>query len=146
MCLLRRLRSFQRGTVGLCRSTGCKVTSCQIWRFEKNSPARLESNITHEAWSWVSDNWIILKVWQTATLQPFNLTKTTVPFRKDLDPVINIVSAQETDSILTIDFALSKWPHLHRAYVLTVCSVLSTAVYVNQQNQETNFKIIPTLT
>ena len=31
LCLLRRLKSFQRGTVGLCRSTGCKVTSCQSW-------------------------------------------------------------------------------------------------------------------
>ena len=30
--MLRRLRSFQRGTVGLCGSTGFKVTSCQSWR------------------------------------------------------------------------------------------------------------------
>ena len=30
---------FQRGTVGLCRSTGVKVTSCQSWRFEKNLAA-----------------------------------------------------------------------------------------------------------
>ena len=30
--LLGRLRSFQKGTVGLCRSIGCKVTSFQSWR------------------------------------------------------------------------------------------------------------------
>ena len=29
-------RFLQKGTVGLCRSKGCKVTSCQSWRFEKN--------------------------------------------------------------------------------------------------------------
>ena len=28
LCILRRLRSFQRGTVSLCRPTGFKVTSC----------------------------------------------------------------------------------------------------------------------
>ena len=34
---------------------------------------------------------------------------------KDLDPVVNIVSAQETGSILKIGFALSKWLHFHCA-------------------------------
>ena len=29
-------KSFQRGTLGLCWLKGCKVTSCQIWRFEEN--------------------------------------------------------------------------------------------------------------
>ena len=29
MCMLKRLRSFQRVPVGLCMSTDCKVTSCQ---------------------------------------------------------------------------------------------------------------------
>ena len=28
ICALRRFRSFQKGTIGLCRSTGCKITSC----------------------------------------------------------------------------------------------------------------------
>ena len=30
--MLRRFRSFQRGIVGLCKSTGSKVTSCPSWR------------------------------------------------------------------------------------------------------------------
>ena len=34
---LKSFRSFQRGTVELCRSKGCKVSSSQSWRFEKNS-------------------------------------------------------------------------------------------------------------
>ena len=33
-------RSFQRGTVGLCRSTGCKVTSCQSWRMILSLPCK----------------------------------------------------------------------------------------------------------
>ena len=30
--------------MGHCRSTGCKVISCQSWQFEKNSAAQPESN------------------------------------------------------------------------------------------------------
>ena len=36
-CMLRRIRSFQRGAVGLCRSTGFKVTSCHSWRIVQES-------------------------------------------------------------------------------------------------------------
>ena len=59
----------------------------------------------------VLDYWIIFKVWMTVTLQPFDLQRLTVPLWKDLDPFDNIASAQETDSILKIGFALSKWPN-----------------------------------
>ena len=34
---------------GLCRSTGCKVTSCQSWRFENNSASRPTSKHTSAA-------------------------------------------------------------------------------------------------
>ena len=37
---------------------------------------------------------------------------------------------QEVSSILRVGFALSKWPHLHRAYVVTVPFILILAVYV----------------
>ena len=42
--MLWRLRYFQRGIVGLCRSTVFKVTSSQSWSFERYSVAQLESN------------------------------------------------------------------------------------------------------
>ena len=38
------VRSFQRGTVDLSRLNGCKVTTCQSWKFEKYSAAEPESN------------------------------------------------------------------------------------------------------
>ena len=72
MRLLKRLRSFQRGTVGFCRVTGVKITSCQSWRFEKN-PAPQPA--IHHAWAacvWIPDERIILKTWQTSTLEPFD--------------------------------------------------------------------------
>ena len=40
---------------------------------------------------------------------------------------------QETGSILKIGFALSKRPHLHRAYVVGVFTNISTTVQQQQQ-------------
>ena len=88
-CLLRRLRSFQRGTVGLCRSTGIKITSCQCWRFEKNSATRPTSNHTSAARVRFTDDRIMLQLWQLVTLQPVDLQRPTVPLWKDLD-LLNI--------------------------------------------------------
>ena len=47
---------------------------------------------------------------------------------KDLNPLKKKIKNQEASSILRVLFALSKWPHLHRAYQVTVCSVLTAAV------------------
>ena len=44
------------------------------------------------------------------------------------------LKSQEASSILRVGFALSKWPHLHRAYVVTVPFILILAVYVFMQN------------
>ena len=35
---------------------------------------------------------------------------------------------QEASSILRVVFAISKWPHLHKAYLVTVCEYLSQVV------------------
>ena len=65
-------------------------------------------------------------------------TTATVHLWKDLYPLVQIVAAQETSSILKIGFALSKWPHLHRAYLVigpyssseTVCKLVGTCLYL----------------
>ena len=48
---------------------------------------------------------------------------------KDLNPFKTVSKVQKTSSILRVGFALSKWPHLHRAYVVTVCNQIWIAVY-----------------
>ena len=45
--MLRRLKSFQRGTAGLCSSTGCKVTSFQTWRMILSYRNRIGKNCLH---------------------------------------------------------------------------------------------------
>ena len=37
---------------------------------------------------------------------------------------------QEASSSLRVGFALSKWPHLHRAHVVTVCNQIWIAVFL----------------
>ena len=63
-CMLRRLRSFQRGNVGLCRLTGFKATSCQSWRM-----ILLSGNRTRAALGWFEMGWVTelssnLKLWR----------------------------------------------------------------------------------
>ena len=62
LSILKRFKSFQSGTVGLCRSNSCKVMSYQILSFEKNSATRLESNHTWEAQVRLLDDGIIFKI------------------------------------------------------------------------------------
>ena len=48
---------------------------------------------------------------------------------KDLNPFKTVSKVQEASSILRVVFALSKWPHLHRAYLVTVRFHLILAVH-----------------
>ena len=45
---------------------------------------------------------------------------------------------KESGSILRVSFALSKWPHLHRVYLINVCKRGPTAVHSRQKVQHDN--------
>ena len=77
---------------------------------------------------------IILNIQGTVTLEPFDIQRPTVPLWKGLEPLVNIVSAQEICSILKTDFALLKWPHLHRVYLIRVKHLLSKTVHLFRGN------------
>ena len=47
---------------------------------------------------------------------------------KDLILFSTVSKDQKASSILKVGFALSKWPHLHRAYVISGCIFFATAV------------------
>ena len=51
-------------------------------------------------------------------------------YLKDLDPIVTIVSTQETEVVLKIVFVLSKSPHLHRAFFVTICNQNFRAVRI----------------
>ena len=62
-----------------------------------------------------------LQLWQLVTLQSFVLQRPTVSLWKGLSLIKNILSIQKVGRIFNIGFALSKWPHLHRPYVVGGC-------------------------
>ena len=47
---------------------------------------------------------------------------------KDLDSFKMVSKVEEASSILRVVFSLSKWPHLHRAYLVTLWTFFVTAV------------------
>ena len=59
-------------------------------------------------------------------MQPFDLQ--TQLALKNLLFFLQFIEFQGADSILKVDFALSSRPHLHRAYVVTVCNQIWLAV------------------
>ena len=93
-------RFFQRDTLSLCRSKGCKITVHQTLRdLECTSTPAEQQNIFFKAPALTACNFTAL--WPT------------VPLWTDLDPFFNMLSDQETGSILEICFAISKRLHLH---------------------------------
>ena len=102
-----------------------KLSKLKVW---KKICSWLESNNSRVAQVQVLDDLIILKVWQTVTLRPFNLQRPTVPLWREQDFVVIILSTQETGSFLNIDLAVSKWPHFNTAYVVSVCIFFAVAV------------------
>ena len=83
--MLKRLNSFQRNTVGICRSTGFEVTSCQSWRFEKKYATQQATHNTQAAHLWVPDNGITFKVWLTSTLHSFDPQRLKATLLTDLN-------------------------------------------------------------
>ena len=125
-----RFRSFKRGTVSLFMSKGCKTTSCQIWRSEKNPAPRPTSNHTSAAQVWFLDDTIILQLWQLVTLQPLDLQRSTVTGKisTSLTNTVSIERTEKTERIFNTSYSLSKWPHLLRAYLLGLWNSFSVTV------------------
>ena len=79
LCILRRLRSFQRGTVGLCRLTGVKnytLSKLEIWK-KFCQPAHLEPHACARVR--FPDDRIILWLWQLTVAEkkdtnPYNIS------------------------------------------------------------------------
>ena len=73
----------------------------------------------------VLDNWIILKVWRTVTLQPFDLQECIKQLQIGLLPLLNIPYIQEHGSIFRVCFVVSKYSHFDSACAPRVCKILA---------------------
>ena len=116
-----------------CRSMGCKIISHQTLRMIGPWPG-LEPGQT----GWLGpgpDGRLFfgdLRHWQLVTLKPFNLQSNiysierTKSFKK-------YTKNQEASSILKAGFVHSKWPHLHRAYLVRLSYWLRQTVWIAAQ-------------
>ena len=89
-------RFFQRGTKGLWRLKGCKVTSSQIQRFEKIFAARPTAQHKQRPTFDTQDDGIILEVWHTTTLQLFDLQGLIVLLWEDLKLLYRVSTKEWT--------------------------------------------------
>ena len=117
---LRSFRSFQRGTASLFSLIGCKVVSYQSLRSEKNSAAWPVTHPVQLARDQKPADGIILIVWWTTTLQPFNPPRHTVPLWKDFKLLKHIPQFVKLVTFFKIGFPLSKWSYFKSAYILGV--------------------------
>ena len=87
----RRFRSFQRGTVDLGRSTGCKVTICESWRMILSSRNRTRAALVWFEVGRAAGFFSDLQLWQHVTLQPADLQRPTIHFWNPWSTLINPV-------------------------------------------------------
>ena len=119
--MLKRFRSYQRGTLGLCIPTGCKVTSCQSLRMILSSGNQIQAALMWFEMGQVADffqtsNFDSLYFWSQLTYRNLQCL-----FGKISTFLANLISIKRTRWIFDTCYALSKWPHLHRTYVIGGC-------------------------
>ena len=129
--MLRRFRCLQRGTVSLCRSTGWKAIIYQSWRYLHQNPhlktTRVQPGFDSQT-KGSSSNFDSLYLCSHLTYRDPQCL-----FKKIWTSLTYIVSIQRTRRILIISYTLSKWPHLHRAYLLGVWHSFSVTVHYMQK-------------
>ena len=63
-----------------------------------------------------------------------------------MHPIVNIISVEETGSILKIGLAFSKWPYLPRAYLVTICRLRTRRLLLLTVYFKTTVQISVTIT
>ena len=112
---------FKCWKFGVCRSMGCKVTGRQTFRM---IGSRLGIEPGQTGWLGPGPAGRLFLRPPTLTAGNFAALWPTDPkfsAFKNLNPFKILSKVQEATIILRVTFALSKWPHLHRAYVVGGC-------------------------
>ena len=105
---------------GDCRSKDCKVTGHQtlpLYTLRSLRPKSMQAPSAQIGLCLESNHSQSLMASNFATLWRKDPKFSAL---KDLKPFKTVPRIQEAGCILRVGFACSKWPHLHRAYVVTV--------------------------
>ena len=91
----------------------------------EDDPMVQDSNLgrIQVVWIWQGGKFFSnLQLWQLVTMKPFDLQRPTVPLWKDLYPFVNIVSAQETCSIVKMGFVIDAISEERKWKLLQSCT------------------------
>ena len=100
------------------------------FRYWYHSQSLMASNFA-ALWPTNSNHSQSLMAGNFAVLWP---TDSKISAVKDLILFSTVSNVQEASIILKVGFAFSKWPHLHRAYLVTVPEYLSQSVLASRFN------------
>ena len=123
-------RSFKWGTKLWFWSRGCKDTRGQSWSLKKNICQLGRPRARGFEPGWSADIFFELQLWLLISSQSIDKNQCLVRHLKALFHICLETKAQDIWMPFKVFNLGSKWPHLHRAYVLRVCNNLGSTVVV----------------
>ena len=121
------IRSFNTENWGSVGQRPPKLPAVKVKGHKKKSADRPRPLWTSRTEFELYRGQIILKASWLVILKPFDLKFSALT---DLNPFKKLLKVQDTSSSLWVGFALSKWPHFHRVYLVTLCKRSFIAVCV----------------
>ena len=128
MCFFKRFRSFIAENLESVGQRAAKLPAIKLWEWFEGAGYRTEADWFGWGRGRLADFFLrppTLTACNFAALQP---TDPKFLALKDLNLLKKHTKNQVASSILKVIFAFSKWPHLHRAYVISGCIFFTTAV------------------
>ena len=136
MYFFKRFRSINAKNLGSAGQRAAKLPAVKVGGLKKKSASRPRPHPNQAArvrFRTQSNHSQSLMAGNFAALWPTDSKFSSI---KDINLLKKDTKNQEASSILKVVFAFSKWPHLHRAYLVTVCYRSFIAV---RQQQNVHF-------
>ena len=122
------LRSFYDRNMGSVGQRAAKLLAIKLWEWFDPGTTRIWADRFDQGWGRVADFFMRPPTLTTVNFEAIWQKDLKFLEIKDLNCLKKYAKYQEASSILWVGFALSKWPHLHRAYVVTMPFILILAV------------------
>ena len=119
VCFFRRLRSFNDKNLRSVGQRAAKLPAIKLWEWFDPGCSRTRADRFECGRGWKADFFFRPPTLMTDIFAALWHTDLKFLSLKDLNLLKKHTKNQEASSILRVVFALSKWPHLHRAYVVS---------------------------
>ena len=126
--ILKGFRSFNAENVGSLGQRAANLPAIKVWEWFDPGPPRTRADWFECGRGHMADFFVRPPTLTTGNFEAIWPKDLKISATKDLNRFKKYAKYQEASSILWVGFALSKWPHLHRAYVVTVPFILILAV------------------